>query len=247
MLAPDAGVVAAAAAVIFAAALVSSVVGFAFSALAAAALLRLFDDPLRTVTVMVICSIGTQAYGVWRLRKVIEWRGLLPFLAGGAITVPLGIGILIAMPSTRAFSVALGTLVIAYGIYMFFRSAPPLLAGGTSSNVLAGALGGVVGGFAGFPGSFVTIWCGMRGWSKERQRGVYEPFILAMQLEALGLLALRSPAPLYTDALVLYVTVALVAAFIGVALFGRISTRQFNRIVYLLLVASGVSLLGGAI
>ena len=32
------------------------------------------------------------------------------------------------------------------------------------------------------PGSFVTIWCSMRGWDKLRQRATYQPFILAMQV-----------------------------------------------------------------
>ena len=32
----------------------------------------------------------------------------------------------------------------------------------------------------------MTVWCGLRGWSKERQRGVFQPFILLMQLAALA-------------------------------------------------------------
>jgi hypothetical protein len=48
---------------------------------------------------------------------------------------------------------------------------------------VAGALSGFVarnGGLAEFPGAFVTIWCGLNGWDKARQRGVYQPFILGM-------------------------------------------------------------------
>ena len=28
----------------------------------------------------------------------------------------------------------------------------------------------------------MTIWCSMRGWDKQQQRAVYQPYILAMQL-----------------------------------------------------------------
>jgi hypothetical protein len=45
-----------------------------------------------------------------------------------------------------------------------------------------------------FPGAFVTIWCGLKGWSKERQRALYQPFILLTQVAALLLIVLAHPA-----------------------------------------------------
>src|SRR5689334_18576995 len=47
-------------AIVFAAALVSSVVGFAFSALAGAALLHLYRQPAEAIEIMVLCSIAIQ-------------------------------------------------------------------------------------------------------------------------------------------------------------------------------------------
>lgn len=58
----------------------------------------------------------------------------------------------------------------------------------------AGFVGGITGGLAGFPGAFVTIWCDWRGWDKRRQRGVYQPFILAMQSFTLAAIHLIAPA-----------------------------------------------------
>ena len=57
---------------------------------------------------------------------------------------------------------------------------------------VAGFLGGVTGGAAAFPGAFVTIWCGFKGFSKERQRGIYQPFILIVQVAAVAVLAVSS-------------------------------------------------------
>ena len=53
-------------------------------------------------------------------------------------------------------------------------------------DVCVGALGGITGGLAAFPGAFVTIWCSVRGWDKSVQRAVTQPFILAMQLITLA-------------------------------------------------------------
>ena len=44
---------------------------------------------------------------------------------------------------------------------------------------------------------------------------------------------------------ILYVPLALVAAYAGIAVFRRVTSRQFNVTVYVLLIGSGVSLMGG--
>jgi uncharacterized membrane protein YfcA len=246
MFTPEASVIAAAAAIVFAAALLSSVAGFAFSALAGAALLKLFGDPLHAVSIMVICSIAMQAYSVWTLRVTIEWRRLRAFAAGGALTVPLGVWLL-TWASPKVFSLALGVLVAAYAIYMVVRGDPPVVRAGRAADALVGALGGIVGGFAGFPSSFVTIWCGMRGWTKESQRAVYQPYILLMQIEALACIALAAPSSHFTAELAIYVPIALTAAWLGLAIFRRLSARQFNVTVNVLLMASGAALLSGGL
>ena len=61
------------------------------------------------------------------------------------------------------------------------------------ADALAGALGGITGPLAAFPGAGVTIWCGMRGWDKVEQRAVYQPYILIMQLIGVSTLYLLQP------------------------------------------------------
>ena len=48
--------------VIFVAALISSIAGFAFSALGGAALVYLLQDPVRTVAILTVCSIAIHGY-----------------------------------------------------------------------------------------------------------------------------------------------------------------------------------------
>ena len=45
------------------------------------------------------------------------------------------------------------------------------------------------------PGAVPTIWYDLRGLSKERQRGLVQPYITAMQLAALAILATRRGVP----------------------------------------------------
>src|SRR4051794_40708525 len=63
------------------AALVSSIAGFAFAAIAGSALAYLQFEPVQAVMTMALCSIAMQTYAVWQLRASIRWRGLAPMIA----------------------------------------------------------------------------------------------------------------------------------------------------------------------
>ncbi|HZW72303.1 MAG TPA: sulfite exporter TauE/SafE family protein, partial [Caldimonas sp.] len=139
--------------IVFAAALVSSVVGFAFSALAGAGLLHLYDQPAEAVQVLVLCSIAIQLYCVIAMRRSIQWRLLLPFVVGGGAFVPLGVWLLSALPG-GCFTMGLGVFLIGYGALMAWRRPNRVFAGAWWLDFAVGALGGITAGLAAFPGAF---------------------------------------------------------------------------------------------
>jgi hypothetical protein len=105
--------------------------------------------------------------------------------------------------------------------------------------LVVGALGGITGGLAAFPGAFVSIWCSMRGWDKSVQRAVTQPFILAMQLITLVTMHAQHLA-LHLDPIqVEGMLAALFAAFIGMRVFRSLSNRQFTWVLNSLLMVSG--------
>lgn len=75
---------------VFAGAFVSGLAGFAFSAVAGAILLRIFQ-PLEAVPLMMACSIGVQAANLWALRRNIQWEGSLLLIVGGALGIPIAV------------------------------------------------------------------------------------------------------------------------------------------------------------
>jgi hypothetical protein len=89
-------------------------------------------------------------------------------------------------------------LLVVYGGYFLLARPMPPLRTGPFADAWAGCLGGLTGGLAGFPGASVTIWCGLKGWDKARQRAVYQPFILAKQ--PLTLMAIHLMRPSSADA-----------------------------------------------
>ena len=117
---------------------------------------------------------------------------------------------------------------------------------GAIGDAAAGVIGGVTGGLAGFPRALVTSWCGVKGLDKRRQRGVYQPFILIMQIAALLAIYLtRSQGSSDLDPIAwAHVPAALLGTWCGLALFMHLTDRQFSVAVNLLLIVSGIGLTG---
>ncbi len=77
----------------FAGALVAGLSGFAFGLVAASIWLYILD-PLQTATLIIAYGLIVQGYSVWKLRRALDWQKLWPFVAGAALGVPVGVGIL---------------------------------------------------------------------------------------------------------------------------------------------------------
>jgi uncharacterized membrane protein YfcA len=225
---------------------VSSIAGFAFSALCGALLFHVMENAVYAVQVMIVSSIAMQMFGVASLWHSIDWRSLPVFLFGGILGVPAGVYLLLHLP-TGAYRGVIGVLLIAYGSYLLLRWPTRPLRTGPLADACVGFLGGLTGGLAGFPGASVTIWCGLKGWDKARQRGVYQPFILCMQPVSLSVIHLMQPS-LSTSAqldwkTLAFIPAALLGAWFGLRIFRRLSDRQFELAVNLLLVVSGIGLI----
>lgn len=229
------------------AATLASVAGFAFSAICSVMLLQIMNDPVQVVEAMIVCSIAIQSVSVAMLWRDIDWRRVMIFLAGGIVGLPIGVWLLLHLGHLW-FKEAIGVLLIAYAALRLLRRPWVLESDSDLADTCIGFLGGITGGLAGFPGAAVTIWCGMKGWDKRRQRGIYQPFILVMQVTALVLISfmrsssVASGVGLGLDPLQ-FVPVALIGTWFGLVIFRRLSDRSFALSVNLLLLVSGVGLL----
>jgi uncharacterized protein len=226
------------------ASLVSSIAGFAFSAICGAILFHISDDPVQIVQIMMTCSIANQLAMTWAARNDIDWRGLDIYVVGGLAGLGIGVWILLHVDRvlyTRLF----GILLLVYGGYMLVRKPVILRRQPRSVDFITGFLGGITGGAAGFPAAFVTIWCGMKGWDKTRQRAVFQPFILIMQMAALPLICLArgsSTTSVGFDFVDLaFIPGSLIGTSLGLTLYRRLTDRQFALVVNVLLVVSGAS------
>jgi uncharacterized membrane protein YfcA len=233
-------------AVVFICSVVAAVAGFAFSALAGAVLFHVDTDPIRVVSVLLVSSLAGAIYTVWSTRRSIDWRELAPYVLGGAIAVPPGV-LLLLNTRADAYLPALGCFLFVYGAYALVGSPLSVRHDGIVVRLLVGFAGGLTGALAAFPAAFVVVWCRAQGLDKHRQLLIVQPFILLIQVMVLATLAVLRPMQeaLPLD-LIQFVAPAILGTYGGLAIRHLLSTRQFNSLIGVLLVLSGLILVSRA-
>ncbi len=201
-------------------------------------------SPSVAATLVVVCSAAAQVQTLPRIWHAIKWSRVLPFIIPGLLAVPLGT-YLLTYVDVRAFKLGIATLLICYSLYsLFLRGRAGLLWGGRVADASVGFIGGVLGGLAGLSGPILTVWGDVRGWTKEQKRSTFQAFNLSILGAAL---ISHFAAGLFTGDLLGAVAVALPATFLGAwlgaALYVRVSDRRFNEIILVLLGLSGIVLI----
>lgn len=215
--------------------------GFAFAVVASSIWLHILD-PLQTTFLIVACGTILQSSLIWPMRRSIQLRRLWPFLAGGAIGIPVGVWLL-ARTDANAIKLCLGIFLMAFGAYAIVAPRlPHLRAGGRPADAAIGLIGGVMGGLGGYSGIAPTIWTQLRHWPKDVARAIYQPFILFAHVATLllvGFVAFNEDAALMLFAAL---PALLAGAFVGWKIYGRLDERRFRQMLALLLVISGAAL-----
>jgi uncharacterized membrane protein YfcA len=227
---------------VFAGAVVSGLAGFAFSAVAGAILLHVLP-PTEAVPLMMICSIAPQAASLCTAHRSVDWKGSSILIIGGLLGIPLAVYALQTV-DTWSFRIGFGLFVATYAAYMLCRPAMMVIRQMNGlQHALVGFGGGLVGGITAMPGALPTIWCDLNGVPKNQQRGLVQPFILAMQVFALALMLSQSTLSAKIVFDVIVCLPALVAGTaLGIALFYRVNDLGFRRAVLGVLFISGLAL-----
>jgi uncharacterized membrane protein YfcA len=226
----------------FAASFVAGVSGFAFALIAAAVWLHIMT-PVETATLTIGYGMIVQGFGAWKLRHALSWSKLWPFLVGGAPGVAAGVFIL-RWANPAHMRAGVGAFLVLYALFNLTRPTLKPLRSSLIADMAVGLLSGMLGAMTGFAGILIVIWCLMRGWPKDVQRGVFQPAsvaLLAMCAAALGVTGSVTSHTAYLFFIGLPVLAA--GTWAGFQLYGRLDEDRFRRIVLILLLVSGVPLI----
>lgn len=198
--------------------------------------------PIQTATLIVGYGLVTQSYGIWKLRRELSWRRLAPFIIGGAVGAPIGAMLLTYIDPTY-LRPAVGLLLVLYSIYGLARPAFKPVQVGVKADAGIGVLNGLLGGLTGLVGIIVTIWCQLRGWSKDVQRTVFQPVMVAAS--AMTAVSLSIAGAVTAETVELYLLglpLLLVGLWSGLKLYGKLDEAAFRKVILLLLLVSGLAL-----
>jgi uncharacterized protein len=208
-------------------------------------------EPKLAAVMAVFGSLVGQLIGVFTVPRALAWRELAPFVLGGLVGIPLGVGVLPHL-DPQVFKFGLGAvLVVACPAMLFADRLPTLSLQPTgvarAADAVAGVGGGVLGGLGGFTGVVPTLWCTLRGFEKAAQRSVVQNFNLAtLTVTMLAYIATGAVTAPMGPLLPVVAAAVLVPSMLGARLYHRLSEQAFRRVVLGLLTAAGAVMLASA-
>jgi uncharacterized protein len=224
---------------------VSGFSGFAMGIVVSGIWLHIIT-PIQTATLIAGYGLLTQGYGIWKLRHALNWRNVWPLVLGTAIGIPIGVWLLTYInPGYVRFGV--GVLLVLYAIYSLARPVFKPMKIGTVADIFIGTFNGLLGGLTGLGGVISTISCQLRGWSKDMQRAVFQPVLLAAFI--IISISLSVSGAVTSESLKLYgfgLPFMITGVWSGFKLYGKIDDETFRKVVLTLLLFAGASLIVSA-
>jgi hypothetical protein len=200
--------------------------------------------PLQSAVLIAGYGLVNQGYGIWKVRRAIQWQRVLSFIVGGAAGVPLG-AYLVTYLNPAHLRIGVGVLLIAYSIYNLARPSFSPITSTPLADGVVGIFNGLLGGLTGLGGVISTIWCQLGGGTKDAQRAIFQPVLFFTMLMAM--LTFAAAGHLFTDGLLtlflLGLPVLLLGLWSGVKLYGKLDDTAFRKVILVVLLGSGFSLI----
>jgi len=221
---------------------VSGFSGFAMGLVVSGIWLHIIT-PIQTAALIAGYGLVTQGYGIAKLRHELNWQNIWPLTLGTAIGTPIGVMLLTYInPSHLRFGV--GLLLVLYATYSLVRPRLKPFKIGAPTDIVIGISNGLLGGLTGLGGVISTISCQLRGWSKDKQRAVFQPVLFAaFVIISISQLVAGS---FTVETLKLYgigLPFMIAGIWIGFKLYGSINDETFRKTVLILVLLAGLSLI----
>lgn len=201
------------------------------------------------VAAMLAASLGVAGHAqtfhaIW---NYINWPRALPLIAGGLAGLPLGT-LLLPHVGLPVFKLFVGLVLVGYCSFMLLGGGAVRVAqAGRTGDAVVGFGGGVMGGLSALSGPLPIIWASLQGWGKDERRGVFQSYnatILAAMLMASAVAGLMTLE--FAKSLLWALPGSIVGTNAGARLYRKLDDRRFDRLVLILLLAAGASLVASS-
>jgi uncharacterized protein len=227
--------------VVFVASFVMGLTGFGI-ALVAMAFLPYLMAPADAIVLLTIYAFVFSIAVVVQLRRDLTPRALAALTVGTLLSTPPGVWVLASMP-VSAINRLIGAVLVLVVVLEARKALPERLAG-RGWGLAAGFVAGLIGGAVGTPGPPVIVYATTQGWSPRTMKAnIMAFFVLNQGVILLGYWWAGLITPSVLRLSVAYALPALAGGAAGVAAFGWLDPVRFRRVVFALLLLSGLVLL----
>jgi len=226
----------------FAGGFVSGFSGFAIGLVVSGVWLHIIT-PIQTAALIAGYGLLTQGYGILKLRQALNWRSIWPLSLGTTIGIPIGV-LLLTYINSAYLRLGVGVLLVLYAIYSLARPAFKPMKIGAATDIGIGFVNGLVGGVTGLGGCVSTISCQWGGWTRDAQRAVFQPVLFAAFVVIS--ISLTVTGAFTAETIKLYglgLPLMLVGIWSGFKLYGKIDDEMFRKVVLILILLAGLSLI----
>jgi uncharacterized membrane protein YfcA len=221
---------------------VSGFSGFAMGLVVSGVWLHIIT-PIQTAALIAGYGLLTQGYGILKLRHALNWRAIWPLSLGTTIGIPIGV-LLLTYINPAYLRLGVGVLLVLYAIYSLARPAFKPMKIGAVPDIGIGIVNGLVGGLTGLGGVVSTISCQWRGWTRDAQRAVFQPVLFAaFVMISISLAVTGAFTPETIKLYGLGLPFMLVGIWSGFKLYGKIDDEMFRKVVLILILLAGASLI----
>jgi uncharacterized membrane protein YfcA len=225
---------------------VQGISGFAFS-MVALSIWAWTIEP-RLAAAMAVCGgLSGQLFTAATVRRGLHLRTLWPFLAGGALGIPLGV-LMLPMLDPARFRLVLGVALLACCTGMLLaRRLPSVERFGRAGDALAGVVGGAMGGLGGITGAAPALWCTLRGLERDAQRAVVQNFNLIALSATLAAMLVSDTVRLdMLGGLAVVVPALLLPSWIGSRVYLGLDAARFRQIVLVVVALAGAAMIAAS-
>jgi len=230
--------------IVVASGLIQGITGFGFGLFAMGALV--LAVPVRDATVIVaIVTLGSALTNLGSVREHIDLREAAPVVLPSIPATIAGV-LLIPYIPTATLKAGVAVMIIAGCAVTLFSPGDRILTRPRPAADLAGLIGGLFGGALNMGGPPVVLYTLLRGWDKTQSKAVMSVYFCATGVLRVALHVATGAAtwPLIRLSLLLLVP-AVLASYLGVRVFRRLSTQAFRYAATGLLIALAAKVLAG--
>lgn len=227
----------------FSGSFIQRVTGFGYGIFIMMFLPALIGSTPEAAAMSGLISCCTCAYNVIRMWGSIRWKLVVPTVAASLITVPIAVRFAASAPEALARSL-LGIALILLSFYFLFFSGKLRLRPSVPGGLAAGTLSGILGGLFSMGGPPIVLYL----LQATADKTVYFATLQAhFAVTNLYTTATRALSGIITPRVLAWFAVAVAGSLLGNhcggKLFDRLDSEKMKKLVYLVMIVSGVTML----